>query len=99
MPQESIRVVARVQVRPDKLDATLEAFDQLVAATRAEGGCVVYEVLQNVEDPFEMTFVEEWTSAEALQEHFATAHFTALAGRVDELLTSPPDIRRYTVIK
>ena len=96
---EPIRVVARVQIRPDKLDATLQAFDELVASTRAEAGCITYEVLQNVEDPLEMTFVEEWTSAEALQEHFATPHFTSLAGRVDELLTSPPDIRRYTVIK
>ena len=99
MSEDRIRVVARVNVRPDKLDDTLSAFDDLVAATREEAGCVTYEVLRNVEDAHEMTFVEEWASAEALNEHFATPHFKALAGRVEELLTGPPDIRRYKLLK
>lgn len=99
MSEAPIRVVARVNIRPDKVDETLSAFDDLVAATREETGCVSYQVLQNVEDAHEMTFVEEWASAEALQEHFATPHFMALADRVEELLTGPPDIRRYTLIK
>ena len=99
MSEARIRVVARVNVRPDKLDETLSAFDDLVAATREEAGCITYDVLQNVEDAHEMTFVEEWASAEVLNEHFATPHFTALASRVEELLTGPPDIRRYTLLK
>ena len=93
--ENTIRVVARVNVRPDKLDETVEAFNALVAATRAEEGCIKYEVLQNPEDPHDITFVEEWASGEALDAHFATPHFTAVAGLAGELLTAPPDIRRY----
>ena len=95
----TIRVVALMNVRPEKLDETLTAFDSLVAATRQEEGCITYELLQNVEDPNDLTFVEEWSSAEALQAHFETEHFKAVAARAGELLATPPDIRRYTVIK
>ena len=95
----TIRVVALMNVRPEKLDETLNAFDSLVAATRREEGCITYQLLQNVEDPNDLTFVEEWSSAEALQAHFETEHFQAVAARAGELLATPPDIRRYTVIK
>jgi quinol monooxygenase YgiN len=98
MPK-TIRVVALMNVRPEKLEDTLNSFDSLVAATRQEEGCITYELLQNVEDPHDLTFVEEWASAEALQVHFETEHFKAVAARAAELLAAPPDIRRYTVIK
>lgn len=97
MSENHVRVVARVNVRPDKLQDTLDAFNALVSATRAEEGCISYEVLQNAEDPHDITFVEEWKSNEALDSHFATEHFGAVASRAAELLTAPPDIRRYKV--
>jgi len=95
----TIRVVARVSVRPDNFDETLGALRELVDATRAEEGCVKYELLQNAEDPHDLCFVEEWTSAGALEAHFATAHFTAVAARAGDLFTVPPDIRRYTLYR
>lgn len=98
MVENTLRVVARVSVRPDKLDETLDAFNALVAATRAEAGCIRYELLQNIADPHDLTFVEEWADAESLEAHFATEHFNAVAARAQELLTVPPDIRRYTVL-
>ena len=94
-----IRVVALVNVRPERLQEAFEAFEPLIAATRQEGGCITYEMLQNVEDPYDLTFVEEWESPEALLEHFETEHFRAIVTRADELFTAPPDIRRYTLIK
>ena len=94
----TIRVVARVSVRPDKLTETLQTLGGLITATRVEEGCITYELLQNVEDPLDLTFVEEWASPEALEAHFETEHFKAVAARADELLTSPPDIRRYSLL-
>src|SRR5690606_2938008 len=81
MNTTSIRVVARVSARVDKLEETLEAFRILVDETRKENGCITYEALRNVEEPYEFTFVEEWESAEALENHFATEHFQALKAR------------------
>lgn len=92
-----MRVIARVNARPENLQDTLDAFTALVSATRAEDGCISYEVLQNAADPLDITFVEEWTSDEALDRHFATEHFLAVAGRACELLTEAPNIQRYKV--
>ena len=97
--ENTIRVVALVNVRPEKLQEAFEAFDPLIAATRREEGCIRYEMLQNVEDQYDLTFVEEWASPAALLEHFETEHFRAIVTRADELFTAPPDIRRYTLIK
>jgi len=97
MSENHVRVIARANVRSEKLQETLDAFDALVSATRAEEGCIFYEVLQNAEEPHDITFVEEWKSNEALDRHFATEHFGAIASRAEELLTAPPDIRRYKV--
>jgi quinol monooxygenase YgiN len=94
----SVRVVARVNVRPEKLDEALGAFERLVAASRAEEGCVSYELLQNVEDQHDLTFVEEWASKAILDSHFQTPHFQAIAARVDELLTAPPEIKIYNLV-
>ena len=96
--ENRIRVVARISVRPDKLTETLQTLGGLIAPTRVEEGCITYELLQNVEDPLDLTFVEEWASPEALDAHFETEHFKAVAARADELLTAPPDIRRYVVL-
>ena len=96
--QNTLRVVARISVRPDKLDETLDAFTALVAATRAEPGCISYELLQNIAAPHELTVVEEWADAESLEAHFATDHFTAVAARAEEMLSEPPDIRRFVLI-
>ena len=94
----SVRVVARVNVRPEKLDETLAAFEGLVAASRTEEGCVSYELLQNVEDPHDLTFVEEWASKAILDAHFQTPHFQTAAARVGELLTAPPEIKVYNLV-
>jgi quinol monooxygenase YgiN len=96
--ENPIRVVARISVRPDKLTETLQTLGGLITATRVEDGCVTYELLQNVEDPLDLTFVEEWASPEALQAHFETEHFKAVAAKAGYLLTAPPDIRRYVVL-
>lgn len=59
MDERSLRVVARVKAKPDKVAEVREALAGLVAPTRREAGCVVYELLQNQTEPADFTFVEE----------------------------------------
>ena len=94
----NIRVVARITARPDTVDATRELLLSLIQPTRAEDGCVMYELLQNTSDPTDFTFVEEWTSDQALDAHLETAHLIEAAERGAELFAAPPDIRRYRLL-
>lgn len=98
MPNETLRVVARIKARADKVGELREALLSLVGPTRAEAGCLVYELLQNTDDATDFTFVEEWTSAAALAAHFETEHLKNFSLRVHELCAAETDIRTYTLV-
>ncbi len=91
-------VVAHLTSKPEKVEETRAALEGLIAPTRAEAGCIKYELHLNNADPTRFCFLEEWTSDAALDEHLATPHLQSLVARVPELLASPPDIGRYTLI-
>lgn len=98
MPENSLRVVARIKALPDKVDELRQVLAGLVAPTRAEAGCLGYELLQNRVDPTDFTFVEEWTDDAALEQHFTTEHFQDASNRLDGLVAEEPDIRTYTLV-
>src|SRR5579864_5242038 len=47
----------------------------LVAPTRSEPGCLVYELHRDPENPGKFMFYERFRSQAALDEHFASPHF------------------------
>lgn len=94
-----IRVIARLTSKPETVAETRAALEGFVEPTRAEAGCIVYELMQNNADPTDFTFYEEWESDETLDAHLLMPHITSFGEREADLLSSPPDIRRYTLIK
>jgi quinol monooxygenase YgiN len=94
----TIRVVAHLTAKQDKIDETRAALSALIEPTRREEGCIVYELMQNNADPADFTFVEEWTGDETLDAHLQSAHIRTLQSKGDELFAAPPDIRRYTLL-
>ena len=98
MSPNTLRVVAHLTAKPDKIEETREALIELIKPTRDEDGCVRYELTQNNDDPSDFTFVEEWTCDASLDEHLQSEHIRKLQSRADELFAAPPDIRRYTLV-
>ena len=49
----------------------------LVAPTLQEEGCIKYELHQDIEDPTQFVFIEEWESMEHLKEHSVSEHVKA----------------------
>ena len=98
MPDNGVRVVARVVARPGKVEELRVLLRGLIEPTRREPGCVVYELLQNKTDPTDFTFVEEWRSEADLDAHLQSPHLRQARSRLPELAAADPDIRRYTVV-
>jgi quinol monooxygenase YgiN len=98
MPDESLRVVATITALPGKAAEMKAILEKLIAPTRAEAGCISYEVLQNNHDPNDFVFVEEWTSDAALDQHMVTPHLQDAVEQVGSMLAKPPDIRRYSLV-
>ena len=99
MPQPNIRVVSRFAAKPDRVEEVKRILNELVEPTRAEDGCINYELLQNAQDPTDFTFVEEWTSEAALMEPLATDHIKDCNAQIFEHLETASDIRVYEVVK
>ncbi|MBL6750866.1 MAG: antibiotic biosynthesis monooxygenase [Nevskia sp.] len=99
MSSTSVRVVARLIAKPDKVEAFKALMSGIVDPTRKESGCIRYELLQNQADPTDFTFVEEWASKAALDAHMQTPHITGALGKAGEMLGGAPDIRFYTTVR
>ena len=98
MASESVRVVARITAQPDKVQELKAVLLRLVEPTRAEEGCIKYELHQSDTDPADFVFLEEWASSGAVAAHMQTAHVQEALSKVATLLAAPPDIRRYHLI-
>jgi len=97
MAEDTLKVIARIKARPNKVGELLSVLTSLLEPTRKEPGCLSYTLLQNNEDPTDFTFVEEWQSNAALESHFTTKHFKDSLTQLPNLLAAEPDIRRYHV--
>jgi quinol monooxygenase YgiN len=98
MTGETVRIVARITSRPEKLEEVRSILLGLVERTRTEKGCISYQLLQDKNDPREFCFIEEWTDDSAIDAHLMTPHLQDAFSRVKSLLAGDPDIRRYLVI-
>jgi len=91
-----IYVLATIQVKPDKHAPYMAGARAMISATRKEDGCIFYDLAQSVTAPNEFTFVERWTTREALEAHSNTTHMATwqaigkdcVAGRAVEIITS-----------
>ncbi|MBO3459032.1 antibiotic biosynthesis monooxygenase [Aetokthonos hydrillicola Thurmond2011] len=90
-----VRVVARMVALPDKIEELKAILLELIPPTRKEAGCIKYELLQNNSDPTDLTFVEEWTSEDALNNHLLSEHIQIAVTKLENLVAAEPDIRRY----
>ena len=94
-----IRVVAHLTSKPDTIEETRKALERFIDPTRAEAGCIYYELMQNNDDPTDFTFIEEWESNETLDAHLESSHINAFKVHAAELLACEPDVQRYTLLK
>ena len=75
-----ILVLGTVKLAPERLDGAREAMARMVAASRAEAGCIAYSYAQDLADPETIHVVEKWRDRDALSEHFATPHMAEWRG-------------------
>lgn len=60
-----------IQVPPDDLEAVKAELPNHVELTRAEAGCLVFEVVQDDEDPCRFAVHEEFTDRASFESHQA----------------------------
>lgn len=91
----TIRVMARAVAKPGHEDALAAELLKLLTPTRAEPGCLRYEVLRSQSTPVEFVTVEEWVDTAAVEAHMASAHVQALFQAIPDYLQSSPSIQTF----
>ena len=67
--------------------------------SRKEDGCISHGVQIDAENPLRLTFFEQWSDAEALENHCAVPELRAFANRLRELSADPGEIAVYEAAK
>ena len=77
-----IKVVAKFSIKPDSVEEFKSIALQLIDPTRAEEGCITYELCQDKKDETTFFFIEEWESKDLLNVHLKSPHIKELSPKM-----------------
>jgi quinol monooxygenase YgiN len=80
-----ILVTGTIRLASDGLASARPAMAAMMAASRAEPGCIAYAYAQDLLDPGLIHVIERWRDRAALAAHFATPHLAAWRAQFAEL--------------
>ena len=69
-----IVIIGEFRFPPECMAEAREVMARVIAATRAEAGCLHYAFAEDVLDPGLIRISEKWTDRDALTAHFAMPH-------------------------
>ena len=93
-----LTVIATLRAKPGQEAALKDQLTTLVGHTRAETGCISYDLNQSQDDPALFVFVEYWTGREALDQHRQTPHMRAFADAAPALLDGAPRVELFDML-
>ncbi len=83
-----LTIIANIKAKADKIDLLRTEFLKLVDKSRADEGCIKYDLHQDNKNPAHFLVYENWESSEVLQKHLGAQHFkdfmAATEGAVEE---------------
>ena len=87
-----LNVVAVLKAKAGSEAVLQQALSALVEPTRAEAGCISYELFVSAVDPTTMITIELWRSQSDLDAHMQTPHIAQALHAAADALESPPAI-------
>lgn len=83
-----LTVIANIKPKPDQIELVKQELLKLIDITRAEKGCINYDLHQDNDNSAHFLFYENWESRELWQEHMNTQHLkdylAATDGAIEE---------------
>jgi quinol monooxygenase YgiN len=90
-----IIVIGSFRLPPESFEAGLPMMEKVIAATRAEDGCILYAYSRDMVDAGLVRVTEKWRDRAALNAHFQTPHMKVWAQERATLGLSARDIRVF----
>ena len=90
--------VVHIHVKPDMLDAFIEATKENALYSRLEAGVARFDFLQQADDPTRFTLVEVFRNEDAPVKHRETAHYLKWRDTVTDMMAEPRvGIKHYNI--
>ncbi|MGY6552578.1 MAG: putative quinol monooxygenase [Erythrobacter sp.] len=88
-------ILAKAKLGEGALETLRGPIADMVAASRAEEGCIAYSFTLDVLDPGILHIVEKWQDEAALAAHFATPHMAAFGAQIADGKLSIIEAMKY----
>ena len=98
MSKNTLRVITRLEAVSGTEKESKSLLLQLVELSRAEEGCISYELLQNNFIETEFILISEWKSKAAFLAHLNSDSVETIFREDSDLLAKAPDIRQYHLL-
>lgn len=85
-------LIAEIYPDPEKLSEAKKAFEELIAATQKEKGCLLYDLVIEEGNACWM-MLEKWETRSAWDEHMKTNHVIAMNAASPKFTSQPTRLR------
>ncbi len=92
-----IVIAGQARVLAAAREEAIQAGSAMAATSRAEPGCLEYRFAIDIDDPLVVRIFEQWESSQALEAHFATAHFAAFSEVILRSVDGAPEFTRFEI--
>jgi quinol monooxygenase YgiN len=99
MTDDHVTLVVEFHAVPGRGSELRRLLLGLVTPTRAEEGCLLYDLHEDPADPDALWFYEQWASAAHHAAHDLTSHVAAAVGVLPQLTASAPRMTRLRRIE
>jgi quinol monooxygenase YgiN len=93
-----LTVIATMRAQPGKEAELQDQLLSLVAHTRAEPGCIDYDLLRQQDDPSVFVMFENWADRGELDKHLQMPYMRAFGAVLPQLLRSPLELQMLDMV-
>lgn len=93
-----VTVVVRLKAKAGMEARVKQELLNLLSSTRAERGCINFDMHEAPNDPSHFLFHENWASEDDLKKHFETPHIKRWIKLSEALLAEPLELTRWRKI-
>jgi quinol monooxygenase YgiN len=98
MTDKKVTVLARFKARKGMEEPLKQAIMACVAPTRAEAGCINYDLHQLADDKGTLVLYENWVSKQDLDVHLEMPYLRELKAKAGELCAEPIEITLWEMV-
>jgi quinol monooxygenase YgiN len=91
-------IIAHFKAKPGQEAQLREELHRLLAPTREEAGCILYDLHESPADPSQFLFYEIWKSQADLDAHLQTPHLQGLLKVAPEIVNGEIELTKWTKV-